>query len=154
MTVYFDETGYAKSTEKTKSGKTIICQKVDGFYHLYYGKSHIDCKLCLELINILLEMNGYETKFEDEYASDGEIKTTTEYRYEAWNLGKEIKLNETAKTLEEIREIIDKYNRKNAEYKFPQQKEMIIKVQYTKEMNGDQFVKSTTIEEFVEIYPN
>lgn len=73
--------------------------------------------------------------------------------YEAWAMGMGSKLAKIADTLQEMREEIDASNQRAIKLGYKAEQRMIVSVSYSREMDGNRFVKAIKEEEYVETYP-
>lgn len=73
--------------------------------------------------------------------------------YEAWAMNMGSKLATTAYTLQEMREEIDASNQRAIEHGYKAEQRMIVSVSYSREMDGNRFVRGIREEEYVETYP-
>lgn len=73
--------------------------------------------------------------------------------YEAWAMNMGSKLAKTADTLQEMREEIDASNQRAIDLGYKAEQRMIVSVSFGREMDGNRFVKTIRVEEYVETYP-
>lgn len=74
--------------------------------------------------------------------------------YEAWDMNLGSKLAETAETLQEMKDKIDESNRRAEALGYKASQRLIVRVEYSREMDGERFIRATREEEAVEIYPS
>lgn len=73
--------------------------------------------------------------------------------YEAWAMNMGSKLAKTADTLQEMREEIDASNQRAIDLGYKAEQRMIVSVSYSREMDGNRFIRAIREEEYVETYP-
>lgn len=73
--------------------------------------------------------------------------------YEAWSMDMSNKLDYRANTLKEMRYVIDAKNKRAVTLGYKAEQKMIVLVSYSREMDGNRFVKAIKEEKCVEIYP-
>lgn len=72
---------------------------------------------------------------------------------EAWAMSMGSKLAQTADTLQEMRDAIDASNERAISLGYKAEQRMIVCVTYSREMDGNRFIRAIREEEYVETYP-
>lgn len=77
-----------------------------------------------------------------------------EQHYEAWDLSLGSKLADTADSLQEMKDKIDQANRRAETLGYKGTQRVIVYVEYSREMDGNRFIRAQRTEEAVEVYPS